>query len=72
MEQLHFVWGLVLQDCQATAGASQNCVSIVAAVHDLYPEEKAFWVMFSTEIQVVLYSVKVVLLSLFKYFLEMF
>lgn len=48
------------------------CVSIVAAVHDLYPEEKAFWVMFSTEIQVVLYSVKVVLLSLFKYFLEMF
>lgn len=40
------------------------CVGVTAAVHDLYPEDKkAFWVILSTEIQVVLYSLKVVLLA---------
>lgn len=54
----------MLWDCQAAVGAAQNlCVSIIAAVHDLRPKDKkAFWVTLSTEIQVVLCSVKVVLL----------
>lgn len=54
----------MLWDCQAAVGSAQNlCVSIITAVLDLHPEDKkAFGVTLSTEIQVVHYSVKVVLL----------
>ena len=64
MEQLYFICVVAFWDCQAAVGAAQNlCVSIIAAIHDLLPEDKKpFWVILSTEIQIVLYSVKVVLL----------
>lgn len=51
-------------DCQTAVGAAQDlCVSIIAAAHDLYTKDKkSFWVTLFTEVEVVLYSVKVVLL----------